>query len=805
MLNVLGALDSLIGTNSIPLPPPTPADSTNSAYDDFSNLLDSFSQKPKNDSNIPKDINKLFQDILTLFQNISSLMSNAITNIHQGSSEDNIKIDVSKIDSTAKSQIVNVLKDVEDLLKDTTKDNPALSTIDDIIKDIQNPSKNQDFILSISIKEEYVSTTTNDFLGSTLSNLDKYILSNKDISSYISSFSFSVVLEQDDTSIPIFSIKAQKPESKDENANNIPSSKISNQDPAPTKASGTNVDTTPKEDDQAIKTNISNTDNLSSSQTSNDTNIKRDLDFLTISTSYISDTSNKNVFEYSFKGIKITIDTSYNKNIKIDKPLSTTKDDPNKKLSNNDIKPSIDLKSKDSAKDSSSIDNKILYNNDTTANNSITDNKSTTDNKPNQTTTQTNAKNIQDPPKESNIEKDQSIIDAKDIAYQATDDKSATINKFATVNKSATINKFATVNKPNQATIQTNATNIQDSLKEPDIEKDQPSIDTKDIAYQATDDKFAKVNNSATADNSITDNKSTTVNKPNETTKQTIQQDPSLKSDTPNIQVKSPDSQNIPQADVQTPKDKPIPPQNQDAIKTDTSDMKNTDTTNKVLTNNVDSLIQDVKQHIQKHMNALNLDKTYKDVFDNSILNGKPIFETQNLKNPIEGLVKDISSLQAFKEENQKQDKKDQSDAQNFNMGQNLQANVQDKTNEIKADNLFKEIEKTVLKESKNPVLMKNVSIKLDDGTDLQIRFNANNLSIAINTNTELVYKDSQIKDLLKNLQNLGFSVENITINGTTIESQMGFSQDKEQGKDDKEDYKKHSSEESDFEFINAI
>ncbi|AEF18822.1 MULTISPECIES: hypothetical protein [unclassified Hydrogenobaculum] len=667
MLNVLGALDSLIGVNSIPLPPPTPADSTNSAYGDFSNLLDSFSQKPKNDSNIPKDINKLFQDILTLFQNISSLMSNAITNIHQESSKDNIKINISKIDSIAKSHIVNVLKDVENLLKDTTKDNHVLSTIDDIIKDIQNPSKNQDFVLSISIKEEYVSTTTNDFLGSTLSNLDKYILSNKDISSYISSFSFSVVLEQDDTSIPIFSIKAQKPESKDENANNIPSSKISNQDPAPTEDLGNNADTTPKEDDQAIKTNISNTDNLTSSQASNDTNIKRGLDFLTISARYISDTSNKNVFEYSFKGIKITIDTSYNKNIKIDKPLSTTKDDPNKKLSNNDIKPSIDLKSKDSAKDPSSIDNKILGNDDTTADNSIT------------------------------------------------------------------------------------------------------------------------------------------VYKPNETTKQAIPQDPSLKSDTPNIQVKSSDSQNIAQADVQAPKDKPIPPQNQDAIKTDTSDMKNTDTTNKALTNNVDSSIQDVKQHIQKHMNALNLDKTYKDVFDNSILNGKPIFETQNLKNPIEGLVKDISSLQAFKEENQKQDKKDQSDAQNFNMGQNLQANVQDKTNEIKADNLFKEIEKTVLKESKNPVLMKNVSIKLDDGTDLQIRFNANNLSITINTNTELVYKDSQIKDLLKNLQNLGFSVENITINGTTIESQMEFSQDKEQGKDDKEDYKKHSSEESDFEFINAI
>ena len=590
MLNVLGALDSLIMSNSIPLPSPAPVDSTNSAYDDFSNLLDSFSQKPKNDSNIPKDINKLFQDILTLFQNISSLMSNAITNINQESSKDNIKIDISKIDSTAKSQIVNVLKDVEDLLKDTTKDNPALSTIDDIIKDIQNPSKNQDFILSISIKEEYVSTTTNDFLGSTLSNLDKYILSNKDISSYISSFSFSVVLEQDDTSIPIFSIKAQKPESKDENANNIPSSKISNQDPTPTKDLGNNVDTTPKEDDQAIKISIPNTNNLSSSQTSNDTNIKSDANFLTISARYISDTSNKNVFEYSFKGIKITIDASYNKNIKIDKPLNTTKDyskyDSNKKLSNDDIKPSIDLKSKDSAKDSSLVDDKILGNDDTTIN------KSATDNKPNQTTIQTTAKNIQDSPKESNIEKYQSSIDTKDIAYQATDDKSATPYKYTTVN------------------------------------------------------------NSATADNSIT------VYKPNETTKQTIQQDPSLKSDTPNIQVKSSDTQNIAQVDVQTPKDKPIPPQNQKAIKTDTSDMKNSDTTNKVLTNNVDSLIQDVKQHIQKHMNALNLDKTYKDVFDNSILNGKPIFETQNLKNPIEGLVKDISSLQAFKEENQKQDKK---------------------------------------------------------------------------------------------------------------------------------------------------
>ena len=233
--------------------------------------------------------------------------------------------------------------------------------------------------------------------------------------------------------------------------------------------------------------------------------------------------------------------------------------------------------------------------------------------------------------------------------------------------------------------------------------------------------------------------------------------------------------------------------------------MKNTDTTNKVLTNNVDNSLQDVKQHIEKHMNALNLDKTSKDVFDNSILNGKPIFETQNLKNPIEDLAKDISSLQAFKEENQKQDKNDQSDAQNFNMGQNLQANFQDKTNEIKADNLFKEIEKTVLKESKNPVLMKNVAIDLNDGTSLNIRFNANSISIAINTNIELTYKDAQIKDLVKNLQNLGFSVENITINGSTIESQMGFSENSDQKEKDDENNNGSSDNTQDFELVNAV
>jgi len=72
-------------------------------------------------------------------------MSNAITNINQESSKDNIKIDISKIDSTAKSQIVNVLKDVENLLKDTTKDNPALSTIDDIIKRYPKPKQKPRF------------------------------------------------------------------------------------------------------------------------------------------------------------------------------------------------------------------------------------------------------------------------------------------------------------------------------------------------------------------------------------------------------------------------------------------------------------------------------------------------------------------------------------------------------------------------------------------------------------------------------------------------------------------------------------
>ncbi|MGC9286632.1 MAG: hypothetical protein ACP5E7_03670, partial [Hydrogenobaculum sp.] len=173
--------------------------------------------------------------------------------------------------------------------------------------------------------------------------------------------------------------------------------------------------------------------------------------------------------------------------------------------------------------------------------------------------------------------------------------------------------------------------------------------------------------------------------------------------------------------------------------------------------------------------------------------------------NPVKDIIKDSPGFQAFSANDKQKDNKDNSQGFSMNYQQNIQTNQQNTTNSINTEKIFKEIEKTVLKEAKNPVLMKNVSIQLDDGTSLQIKFNANNLSIAINTNTELAYKDSQIKDLLKNLQNLGFSVENITINGATIESQMEFSQNKEQNKDDKEDYKKSNTEEKDFEFVNAI
>ncbi|MGC9143493.1 MAG: hypothetical protein C0170_04895, partial [Hydrogenobaculum sp.] len=201
--------------------------------------------------------------------------------------------------------------------------------------------------------------------------------------------------------------------------------------------------------------------------------------------------------------------------------------------------------------------------------------------------------------------------------------------------------------------------------------------------------------------------------------------------------------------------------------------------------------------YIAKNVNALNLDK---EVLPKTSLNN-----LHDFTNPVKDIIKDSPGFQAFSANDKQKDNKDNSQGFSMNYQQNIQTNQQNTTNSINTEKIFKEIEKTVLKEAKNPVLMKNVSIQLDDGTSLQIKFNANNLSIAINTNTELAYKDSQIKDLLKNLQNLGFSVENITINGATIESQMEFSQNKEQNKDDKEDYKKSNTEEKDFEFVNAI
>ncbi|MGC8650575.1 MAG: hypothetical protein ACP5S8_06375, partial [Hydrogenobaculum sp.] len=206
---------------------------------------------------------------------------------------------------------------------------------------------------------------------------------------------------------------------------------------------------------------------------------------------------------------------------------------------------------------------------------------------------------------------------------------------------------------------------------------------------------------------------------------------------------------------------------------------------------------QNIKDYIVKNVNALNLDK---EVLPKTSLNN-----LHDFTNPVKDIIKDSPGFQAFSANDKQKDNKDNSQGFSMNYQQNIQANQQNTTNSINTEKIFKEIEKTVLKEAKNPVLMKNVSIQLDDGTSLQIKFNANNLSIAINTNTELAYKDSQIKDLLKNLQNLGFSVENITINGATIESQMEFSQNKEQNKDDKEDYKKSNTEEKDFEFVNAI
>ncbi|MEM3845337.1 MAG: hypothetical protein QXU98_06520, partial [Candidatus Parvarchaeota archaeon] len=130
----------------------------------------------------------------------------------------------------------------------------------------------------------------------------------------------------------------------------------------------------------------------------------------------------------------------------------------------------------------------------------------------------------------------------------------------------------------------------------------------------------------------------------------------------------------------------------------------------------------------------------------------------------------------------------------------NTQSNIQ---NQSINTSFVENIQKAILKEAYTPPLNKNVLIKLDNNTTLQIKFNANNLSIAINTNQELMNKDYQTRELITNLQNLGFNVENIMINGASVEAQMNFSENHD-SKDNQ--HENHSSKaESDIEFVDAV
>ncbi|ACG57121.1 hypothetical protein HY04AAS1_0431 [Hydrogenobaculum sp. Y04AAS1] len=681
MLNVLEGLGKLISKIDIPIPK-TPEDTTqnntvrckllsdlisassssltqkqaNSVLpqsSDFKDILDSLANKKHlNKDNLDKDkvlkdLSDIFQDIFNFFKNITNTLSNN-TSLNKNQGTEDILI---KLYDNAENFAVNLLKDIEKLSKDI---NPNFDTnsIENIIKNIQNHKSNETFLLSISIREEIITTSKNasNFLDSILSNLDKHILSQKDISSHISSLSFSLILEKENTSETLISLKAQKP-----NLNNL------------------SLQTKPLED---IKINVYVPNNIKTLEESDipsdkiiskDTQVNTDkqLENQQTKTEQLDDTKN---ITYKFENVEINIE-----------------------INNNTNQPHQAIKEYEQL--------------------------------------ETYAENTKNQVQEINTNQ--------------------TNNEFSTINKSTTPYSSDIANE--STTIKNDITSYKDTT---DNNKNTPT--DKDMSVSKDD--LLKNNQIDIA--SIKDNNLTTLNEETKT------------SDNKSYY------KNVEEQELFTKKDEIQPPK-----ETNVAYYKENE--------------KNIKDYIAKNVSALNLDK--------ELLPKTSLNNLHDFTSPIKDIMKESLDFQAFNTNDKQKDNKDNNEGFSTNYQQNIQTNQQNTTNSINTEKIFKEVEKTVLKETKNPVLMKNVSIQLDDGTDLQIKFNANNLSIAINTNTELVYKDSQIKDLLKNLQNLGFSVENITINGTTIESQMGFSQDKEQGKDDKEDYKKQSSEESDFEFINAI
>ena len=790
MLNVLGSLDKLINKIDIPKTQEETTQTNTLWPSDFKDILDSFAYKQRLDKDkVLEDVSKIFQDIFIFFQNIANTSSNNtfLNNKNQGT--DKILI---KLDNNTKNFAVNLLKDIEKLSKDINP-NFDTNTIENIIKNIQNPKSNETFLVSISIREEIVTTSknTSNFLESILSNLDKHILSQKDISSHISYLSFSLILEKENISKTLISLKAQKPNlnnplpqikpikdyakftiqedvpipnntAKNQSIENISNNLESYQIKSTEKhlkeinipsdkfiSESTKTNTDKQLENQQTKTERLDKEKLDNNQSIE--NISNNLESYQIKSAEkhlkeINIPLDKTIFESTKTNTDKQLENQQTKTEKLDKEKLDNTDNTKNityKFENVEINIEINNARTDQPKDyipKTSQDNK-------TKDIQTKDAKNTDTNQPNQTTKEY-----------EQVEKYDESNKANNIKNQEQDNTNQTNNQFSTIKKSTEPHNPSIANEP--TTIRSDTT----SYKDTEDNKNTPI--NKDISINK--DELSKNNQVDIV--SIKDNNSNMLNKETTITNNSKYYK--------NIEDKNIEDKNIEEQKLFSKKDEIQSPK-----ETNVTYYKENE--------------QNIKDYIAKNVNALNLNK---EPLPKTSLNN-----LHDFTNPIKDIIKESPDFQAFNTNDKQKDNKDHSQGFNMSYQQNIQTNQQNTTNSINTEKIFKEVEKTVLKETKNPVLMKNVSIQLDDGTSLQIKFNANNLSIAINTNTELVYKDSQIKDLLKNLQNLGFSVENITINGTTIESQMEFSQNKEQNKDDKEDYKKSNTEEKDFEFVNAI
>ncbi|GAB6078213.1 hypothetical protein [Hydrogenobaculum acidophilum] len=770
MLSVGNFLDRLINPidNSANL---KATESTNTSNEDFKDILYSLQPQKQTKDKILTDISKILQDILGFFQNIS--------NISFKSKSQNLdeKIDLSKLNDKAKTSIINILKDIENLSKDINPNFDSKS-IESIIKDIKTPKPNESIFISISIQEEISIGKDSKFLDTVLSNLDQHIFSKKDISAYIASFSFEIISQTSNTSKPLFSLKAQKlPNNtlKDTHPSKISINIDIPKEPKPlSEISKQNIDSSNKVIDDTIRkatTSINLTNNTDAKTTS-----YKDAESMPINTYIHQDTLDNISEHYILAKVQQTPteDTSNKDNETSHKITYSSKD----------IELSIELPNqKEKQKDISKHSKEITI---TTKHINMPDKENEYNIISNSTkgsTSKANSDQNQDP----KVTQDLSLDNTESTKDVNKSNNQEDIQKNTNFAKDSTLETY------------------QNILKSNEINQDIKSFKTKDSNTQnkIIDNKTAYKDMSKTKENTSTNNIQNNQKPNKELYKQANISEDTLISKNP---LKSDNSNNI----LETPKPQDTARENPirytGKTKENTSTMTknitkdtNLDTATQYKENNIKNQEQDIKQYIEKNINAINLEN--KDTIPKTNLNN-----IHDFANPIKDMIKDVASLQAFNTNtsDKQKDNKDNNQGFNMNYQQNIQNTHQNNTDIINTDKVFKEIEKTVLKEVKNPVLMKNVYINLDDGTALQIKFNTNNLSIAINTNTELVYKDYQIKDLVKNLQSLGFSIENITINGATIESQMGFSENKDQKKDEKEQKENYQTDQS-FELVNAV